>query len=557
MMKLIGRSNKVGHLSAPDRQTDRQMLCLDAGQCFADSFGALKKHPFLFAGASLITVLLGVASGMLLIGSLYAGLSVMLLKAMEGKKLALGDLFEKINQFPGLFLIVVFGLFAILTGTVIALAPFVLGNWHPILLDGQTPYLDRFNNLIVELKHVSWGFRLAFFSLATGIFYLLVPRIFAGVRCFHMLLLSADQNFPADEAYVISKKAVKQYGFKQHVLLTLIVLWIVVLSAEVFVGLVKPFTGFVGVGLFFVFMQPVLLGLLASAYRQTLQVEAHQHEVREEKVIEMEDELKTARDMQMSLLPATTPDVAGYEVGDICIPANAVCGDYYSYRWLDDRYFALIAADVSGKAMKAAVTAVRFNEMLRYECKGRTDAAEILAGLDASLEDQIDITTFVTCCVVVLDTQTHTIEIANAGHCEPCIFSQHKQQTEVISLTGFPLGLARSLRGEGGYEKVCVKLEPGDTLVLYSDGVVEAFNDAGDLYEDERLVQLLNRAGKHLEPMGIIDRVVQDVERHMGGREQSDDISLIALKRQGEMNGGSQNYGEKEGVHLIEALRCE
>ena len=151
----------------------------------------------------------------------------------------------------------------------------------------------------------------------------------------------------------------------------------------------------------------------------------------------------------------------------------------------------------------------------------------------------------------MLDTQTNTIEIANAGHCEPCIFSQREGQTEVISLTGFPLGLARSLRGDAGYEKVSVKLEPGDTLVLYSDGVVEAMNDAGELYEDERLVELLNRAGKHLEPAGIVDHVVQDVERHMKGSVQSDDISLIAFKRQGEIDDGKKSYEEKGDGQMV------
>ncbi|MDP6037942.1 MAG: SpoIIE family protein phosphatase, partial [Candidatus Latescibacteria bacterium] len=378
----------MGHLSAPDRQTDRQMLYLDAGLCFADSFAALKKHPFLFPGASLVTVLLGVASGTLLIGSLYAGLSLMLLKAMDGKQPALSDLFVKINQLPGFFLIVVFGAFATLTGIVLTLAPFVLGNWHTVLLDGQMSYPERLVALIAHLQQVSWGFRLALLSLATGIFYLLVPRVYAGVRCFHMLLLAADQNVPADEAYVLSKKGVQQYGFKQHVLLTLIMFWMAALSLEIFVGLIKPVTGWFGFGLLAFILQPIVLGLFASAYRQTLQAEAHQHELKEEHVMEMQDELKTARDMQLALLPSENPNIEGYELDDVCIPANAVCGDYYSYRWLDDRYFALIAADVSGKAMQAAVTAVRFNEMLRYECKGRTDASEILEGLDESLEDQ-------------------------------------------------------------------------------------------------------------------------------------------------------------------------
>ena len=83
MMRLIGRSNKLGHLSSPDRQTDHQVIHLNIDRCFSDSLDAIKKHPILFAGASSIAVLLSAASGMLLIGSLYAGVFAMLLKALD------------------------------------------------------------------------------------------------------------------------------------------------------------------------------------------------------------------------------------------------------------------------------------------------------------------------------------------------------------------------------------------------------------------------------------------------------------------------------------------
>ena len=84
----------------------------------------------------------------------------------------------------------------------------------------------------------------------------------------------------------------------------------------------------------------------------------------------MRDELQTAHDMQMDLLPETPPELTGYTVDGLLVPANNVGGDYFHYRWLDDEHekFAIIIADVSGKAMEAAVTALRFNEVLRASC---------------------------------------------------------------------------------------------------------------------------------------------------------------------------------------------
>ncbi|MFT5365145.1 MAG: serine phosphatase RsbU (regulator of sigma subunit) [Candidatus Latescibacterota bacterium] len=532
MMKLLGRSNKVGHLSSPDRKTDHQVIHLNINQCFADSTNALKQHPTLLLGTSLITLILSAVSGTLLIGSLYAGLLAILLKTLDGNTPTWRDLFGQLKQFPSFFLVVVFSIVAILTSILLALTPFVILNWYTLLWDVTLPVWDRLIQLLTQVQHVSWGYRLAFFSFAIGICYFLMPQIFAGVQCFYILPLKAERKLPIDEAYVESKKAVQRSGFKQHLLLILTILWILVISLESFAAATNSVLEMIGFIALFVFLQPLLLGLLASAYHQTLRVEAHQKEQHEEHVVDMTDELKTARDMQLSLLPSENPNLKGYELDDICIPANAVCGDYYTYRWLDDRHFALIAADVSGKAMQAAVTAVRFNEMVRYECKGRTDPAEILDGLDASLEDQIGMMSFITCCVVVLDTHTNTIEISNAGHCEPCIFSHQTGQTEMISLPGFPLALARSLRPQTGYEKYQTTLEPGDTLFLYSDGVVEARSKAGELYEDERLIKLLTRSGNRLNPKEIIDHVVQAVERHIGNAPPSDDISMIALKRQ-------------------------
>jgi serine phosphatase RsbU (regulator of sigma subunit) len=163
------------------------------------------------------------------------------------------------------------------------------------------------------------------------------------------------------------------------------------------------------------------MGLFVSAYRQTLEVEAYNHTLREAQFHEMRDELQTAHDMQMDLLPDSPPELEEYFLDGLSVPANNVGGDYFAYRWLaeEESRLAVIVADVSGKAMQAAVTALRFNEILRYECRDRTEPGSILEGLTRALDGEIDDATFVTCCIAVLHVETGKVEIANAGHCYP------------------------------------------------------------------------------------------------------------------------------------------
>ena len=247
---------------------------------------------------------------------------------------------------------------------------------------------------------------------------------------------------------------------------------------------------------------PFSCGLFASAYEQTLGEEARQWARYTRQFAEMRDELQTAHDMQMGLLPPAVPDLIGYDLAGRCIPANSVGGDYYAYRWLDKKKtkLGIVVADVSGKA-----TALRFNEMLRYECEGRTDPAEILDGLNASLEDQIDLATFITCCVAVLDVSTGEVQVANAGHCPPVWV---KDKAELVDLNGYPLGLPKIVRPDEPYDTLHLTLSPGDRLVLYSDGVVEAQNARRHLFDDDRFLRLLERADVEMTSKDLIQKTV-------------------------------------------------
>ncbi len=453
---------------------------LSIRKCLAESLTVWGRHLPLYSLASAVFVGVSAATGTLLLGCLHAGLLVMVLKGMRGQSPRLADVF------------------------------------------GQVRLFLRFVGITLFVVLIT----------CVGLAFLIVPGILFAVWCSYVYVLAADRSLPLDEAFVQSRKAVQRYGFWKHLLLNAcsagITLGSLYLASEIWAEN----------GLFFAWLAPVVLrplalGLQVSAYRQTLEVEARADAVYHQKYEEMRDELQTARDMQMGLLPESGPELVGYSLHGVCIPANTVGGDYFAYKWLDEEEhkLAIVVADVSGKAMEAAVTGLRFNEMLRYECRDRTDPAEILGGLDASLEGQVDDATFITCVVAVLDTETGEVAIASAGHCLPYHYAAGDARVTPLQVTGFPLGLSPVVRPEGPYEGIRVAMGPGDALVFYSDGVVEAHNAMGDQYEESRLEQLLRSTGGDGDAARTVRAAVRDVDRFIGDAPRTDDVTVVVLKK--------------------------
>ena len=110
-----------------------------------------------------------------------------------------------------------------------------------------------------------------------------------------------------------------------------------------------------------------------------------------------------------------------------------------------------------------------------------------------ALDDQVHDATFVTCCIAVLDIGTGKLTIANAGHCYPYQVGQRSQLVLPIEINGLPLGIPAIIRPDTPYETMTIDLQPGDGLVIYSDGVVEAQNAAGEMYEEDRLTEIIQR----------------------------------------------------------------
>tara|TARA_B100001123_G_scaffold355324_1_gene408350 strand:+ start:2006 stop:2524 length:519 start_codon:yes stop_codon:yes gene_type:complete len=170
-----------------------------------------------------------------------------------------------------------------------------------------------------------------------------------------------------DEAFVESRKGVQRHGFWKHLIL---VCFVAILIGGGVPAAIKIFDeqGFAWIWLVPVLVQPIGLGLLVSAYRQTLEVEVEQKESYDREFEEMRDELQTADDIRIDLLPKGNTDLVGYPLDE------------------GDSHLALVVEDVSGKAMERAITALRFNEMLRYETRNCKDPTPILEGFNDSLD---------------------------------------------------------------------------------------------------------------------------------------------------------------------------
>jgi serine phosphatase RsbU (regulator of sigma subunit)/ligand-binding sensor domain-containing protein len=273
-------------------------------------------------------------------------------------------------------------------------------------------------------------------------------------------------------------------------------------------------------------------GAIALGYARFLDLKAVEA-ARQREMDELERELQVAHDMQMDLLPESTPEIEGFDLSGICVPANHVGGDYFQYVPLGDEgsRLAIVNADVSGKAMQAATVAMRFNEMLRYEVEGRTDGAEILQGLDRSLKGQIPETMFVTCGIGILDPSQRKLSFATAANPEVYHYVAASGEARPLSISGCPLGLPLDLGDQIPFNSTEVSLSDGDLVVFTSDGVEEAQNDSEEFYEGDRLANLIGElGGKGASADDVRDAIVEDVKRFIGTAPQSDDVTVIVIR---------------------------
>ncbi|MGE5429599.1 MAG: two-component regulator propeller domain-containing protein [Syntrophomonadaceae bacterium] len=243
----------------------------------------------------------------------------------------------------------------------------------------------------------------------------------------------------------------------------------------------------------------------------------------------MKTELKAAHEAQMSIMPNADPDLKGLDVSGICIPANEVGGDFFDYfkRNNNENTLGVIIGDVSGKAMKAAMTAVLASGMMIPDIIAVEDIKTIFTRVNKALYLKTDKRVFVAACILLIDVKNKKITYINAGNVNPII----RINGTVCSLTSsdprFPLGLICDVQ----YEKRTVDFNKGDVLLLMTDGLVEAQAKSKELYGTERLSILLSNPDiEKLSANEIKNRIIRDVQSFCTEGTHHDDMTIIVIK---------------------------
>jgi sigma-B regulation protein RsbU (phosphoserine phosphatase) len=242
----------------------------------------------------------------------------------------------------------------------------------------------------------------------------------------------------------------------------------------------------------------------------------------------MARDLRIAREIQMGLLPGDPAAITkgtGLDVHAIVEPARAVGGDLYEVIRLPDDRVVVALGDVSGKGIPASLFMAVAMTVLRTLAKQIVEPDEILRRLNDELLEQNPRGMFVTLQCLVFDLARKQVLCAGAGHHQLLILSPDQPPRWACPSSGRPVGLMPC----NPVERETLSLEPGETFVLFSDGVSEARDVAGGFYSEERLVATLSGASSDT-PADIVTRVLADVRAFAAGAEQSDDITVVAAQ---------------------------
>jgi len=237
---------------------------------------------------------------------------------------------------------------------------------------------------------------------------------------------------------------------------------------------------------------------------------------------QLERDIAMAREVQLRLLPPEAPSHPHAEMAVRFLPARTIGGDLYHFIDYGPGRTALVLGDVSGKAAPAALFAALVSGIMRTAAVTQPNPAEMLAILNDALQERKLESQYVTLLFALWNDENQTLQVANSGAIQP-VFCRAGQSV-TVKAEGFPLGMFPNVT----YEEFSVATQPGDAIVFVSDGILDADNDQGESYGDERLSSLLC-AHRDRPAQEIADAILSDVSRFQGDHDRFDDETIIVL----------------------------
>ncbi len=274
------------------------------------------------------------------------------------------------------------------------------------------------------------------------------------------------------------------------------------------------------------------LGDLAGTFNQMSAQLERMYKERAERE-RMHRELEIARNVQQALFPTTLPRIEGIEVAAFCRPHRETSGDFYNVLALGNGRMGVVVGDVSGKSIPAAMLMVAAHSTIRSEAYDHDSPSHVLNESNLMLCRQVPPGMFVAASYAYVDARSRQMVWANAGQIYPFLLHGIRPPAPAdypryLETTGaaLPLGMDSDVKYEDQYQL----LQPGDTVLFYTDGIVEAMNPARELYGFERLEALVRSLPLDVSPQALIDAVLADVAVFVGPAEQHDDITIVAVK---------------------------
>lgn len=235
-------------------------------------------------------------------------------------------------------------------------------------------------------------------------------------------------------------------------------------------------------------------------------------------------DLRLARQIQRNLLPREPPKVAGLDFAVHYEPAFHVGGDFYDFLWLDPTRLAMVVGDVSGKAISGALFMARVTSEIRFAAPVEAHPRRIVQRVNRALSEVAEDGMFVTMVFLSLDLSQQILRFSNAGHTTPLLLRGGRvTPLEYAEARCLPVGVEARVE----VAEAQVKLQPGDVLVLYTDGIIEARSMAGEFYGVERLHAVLERTGGTARQ--VLEAVLGDLDRFVEDAPQADDQTVVCL----------------------------
>ena len=234
-------------------------------------------------------------------------------------------------------------------------------------------------------------------------------------------------------------------------------------------------------------------------------------------------DMEFARTVQESFLPQKAPEMQSYRFSAHYTPALEVGGDFYDFIHLDKDRTGIVIGDVSGKGVPAALYMAKLGSDMRTLAFTEKSPAEALMKLNDLLAERSRRGMFATLLYLELDASTGKITMSNAGHLPPIVKRADGSLVRLGAASGAPLGMMPGMK----YSQDAVKLERGETVILYTDGIIEAMNAREELYGYDRFEALVKQSGAH--PGALKESIIGDVNRFTGLSPQHDDMTLVCF----------------------------